>query len=120
MRPLNPSSSRIKLFCIVKHNFENKILFDVDFVAGIKVRDPMFNYTSYIAYETLPDALMETQTILMFKAQTVQDGLLMYNAQSDEGKGDFISLAIRNARVEFRYNSGSGERRVYLFLPHVS
>ena len=81
----------------------------VDFVAGIKVRDPMFNYTSYIAYDTLPDALMETQTILMFKAQSVQDGLLMYNAQSNDGRGDFISLAIRNARVEFRYNSGSGE-----------
>ncbi|KAK2193775.1 hypothetical protein NP493_5g02050 [Ridgeia piscesae] len=75
---------------------------------GIAVRDPMFNYTSYIAYETLPDALMETQVILMFKAQTVRDSLLLYNAQGDDGKGDFISIAVKNRRVEFRFNSGSG------------
>ncbi len=62
----------------------------------------MFNY------ETLSDALLETQVILMFKAQTVPDSLLMYNAQSDEGKSDFIFLAIKNRRVEFRFNSGSG------------
>ena len=68
----------------------------------------MFNYTSYIAYETLPDALMETQVILMFKAQTVRDSLLLYNAQGDDGKGDFISIAVKNRRVEFRFNSGSG------------
>ena len=77
-------------------------------VEGIAVRNPMFNYTSFIAYKTLHDALMQTQVILMFKALTVEDSLLLYDAQTDEGKGDFISLAIKNRRVEFRFNSGSG------------
>ena len=34
--------------------------------------------------------------------------LLLYNAQTDAGNSDFISLAVRNRRVELRFNSGSG------------
>ena len=30
------------------------------------------------------------------------DGILLYSAQSLEGRGDFISLAIKDGYVEFR------------------
>ncbi|XP_029165671.1 agrin-like isoform X4 [Nylanderia fulva] len=36
------------------------------------------------------------------------DGLLLYNGQLDNGKGDFISLNLVNGRLEFRFNLGSG------------
>jgi hypothetical protein len=45
---------------------------------------------------------------LKFNAADAQDGLLMYCAQSEDGQGDFTSLAIRNKRLEFRFDSGSG------------
>ena len=45
---------------------------------------------------------------LKFNAADAQDGLLMYCAQSEDGHGDFTSLAIRDKRLEFRFDTGSG------------
>lgn len=36
------------------------------------------------------------------------DGLLLYNGQSINGRGDFISLNLVNGKLEFRFNLGSG------------
>ncbi|XP_054266356.1 agrin-like [Macrosteles quadrilineatus] len=36
------------------------------------------------------------------------DGILFYNQQHADGTGDFVSLAIVNGFIEFRYNLGSG------------
>ncbi|XP_078043481.1 basement membrane-specific heparan sulfate proteoglycan core protein-like isoform X2 [Augochlora pura] len=36
------------------------------------------------------------------------DGILLYCAQSDEGNDDFVSLIVKDRRVEFRYDLGSG------------
>ncbi len=36
----------------------------------------------------------------------------MYCAQTESGSGDFTSLAIRNKRLEFRFNSGSGTANI--------
>jgi len=46
---------------------------------------------------------------LKFNAADAQDGLLMYCAQSEDGQGDFTSLAIRDKRLEFRFDTGSGK-----------
>lgn len=35
-------------------------------------------------------------------------GLLLYNGQLSTGYGDFLSLGLRNGRVEFRFDVGSG------------
>lgn len=35
-------------------------------------------------------------------------GLILYNGQLDDGTGDFISLGMRNRRVELRLDVGSG------------
>ncbi|KAG8224569.1 hypothetical protein J437_LFUL003088, partial [Ladona fulva] len=37
-----------------------------------------------------------------------KDGILLYNQQKADGTGDFVSLAIVNGYVEFRYNLGNG------------
>lgn len=42
------------------------------------------------------------------KPRQVKDGLLLYCAQTDDGQGDFTSLAIKDKRIEFRFDSGSG------------
>lgn len=35
-------------------------------------------------------------------------GLLLYNGQKTDGKGDFVSLALHNQHLEFRYDLGKG------------
>lgn len=42
------------------------------------------------------------------KFNNLRDGILLYSGEDDEGHGDFISLALKNKRVEFRFNLGSG------------
>ncbi|RWS15617.1 agrin-like protein [Dinothrombium tinctorium] len=37
-----------------------------------------------------------------------ENGIILYNGQSFSGKGDFVSLAMRDSYVEFRFNLGSG------------
>ncbi|XP_049855385.1 agrin-like [Schistocerca gregaria] len=54
------------------------------------------------------------------------DGLLLYNQQKEDGTGDFVSLAIVQGHVEFRYNLGNGAvaltsaERVTLGRVHVA
>nr|CAD7395884.1 unnamed protein product [Timema cristinae] len=36
------------------------------------------------------------------------DGMILYNQQKSDGTGDFVSLALVNGFVEFRYNLGNG------------
>lgn len=35
-------------------------------------------------------------------------GLLLYNGQKTDGRGDFVSLALRDWHLEFRYDLGKG------------
>ncbi|XP_071516712.1 basement membrane-specific heparan sulfate proteoglycan core protein-like isoform X3 [Panulirus ornatus] len=73
----------------------------------ITIYEPAFGDGAYMAYET-PRALKRFAVDLNFKPQTLDDGILMYCAQQDRGEGDFASLAIRNKRLEFRFDAGSG------------
>lgn len=36
------------------------------------------------------------------------NGLIFYNGQKSDGKGDFISLSLNNGILEFRYDLGKG------------
>ncbi len=35
-------------------------------------------------------------------------GMIFYNGQKTDGKGDFISLSLNNGILEFRYDLGKG------------
>lgn len=45
------------------------------------------------------------------------DAILVYNGQTPTGEGDFVALALRDARLEFRYNLGSGAVVLRSVLP---
>ena len=45
---------------------------------------------------------------MMFKPRRLTDSLLLYNAFSNDGNGDYIALSLKDQYVEFRYDSGSG------------
>ncbi|KAG0729592.1 Basement membrane-specific heparan sulfate proteoglycan core protein [Chionoecetes opilio] len=77
----------------------------------ISIYEPAFGDEAYIAFPT-PWARRRFAVDMNFKPESVDDGVLMYCAQMESGSGDFTSLAIRNKRLEFRFNSGSGTANI--------
>jgi hypothetical protein len=74
----------------------------------IIIIEPALSDDAYIAYPTPKDTLRKMNLEMKIKPRKLEDGLLMYSAQSYDGQGDFASLAIRNKTIEFRFDTGSG------------
>ena len=73
-----------------------------------KIIDPAFNTTSFISYPTIADGLLKVSLKMMFKAHSLDDGIILYNAQQQDGLGDFIAILIKDGYLEFRFDTGSG------------
>ncbi|XP_041377591.1 basement membrane-specific heparan sulfate proteoglycan core protein-like isoform X3 [Gigantopelta aegis] len=73
-----------------------------------KIIDPAFNKTSFISYPTIADGLLKVSLKLMFKPHSLDDGIILYNAQQQDGLGDFIAILIKDGYLEFRFDTGSG------------
>ncbi|KAF4521048.1 hypothetical protein B566_EDAN008120 [Ephemera danica] len=67
---------------------------------------PAFDGHSYVQLKRLK-AYNKLSIEIEFKTYA-NDGILLYNQQKSDGTGDFVSLAIVNGYVEFRYNLGNG------------
>ncbi|XP_065165794.1 agrin-like isoform X2 [Atheta coriaria] len=65
-----------------------------------------FNGESYIRLKPL-NAYHKLSIEMEFRTYS-SDGILLYAQQNSDGKGDFVSLAIKDGFVEFRYNLGDG------------
>nr|XP_057941190.1 agrin isoform X4 [Doryrhamphus excisus] len=65
---------------------------------------PSFGGQSYLAFQTMT-AYHTVRIAMEFRAADMT-GILLYNGQ--DGKKDFISLALVNGKVELRFNTGSG------------
>lgn len=57
---------------------------------------------------------------LEFKPHSLENGIVLYSAQSNDGIGDYVSLALRNGYLEFRYNTGSGKLKYETFISLAS
>lgn len=75
--------------------------------SDITIIEPAFRDDAFVAYPT-PKDMMKHKFLLTFKPRLLKDGLLMYCARSETGHSDFISLAVKDKRVEFRFDTGSG------------
>ena len=67
---------------------------------------PAFDGRSYIRMKPLK-AYHKLSIEIEFKTYS-HNGIILYNQQRFDGLGDFVSLAIVNGFVEFRYNLGNG------------
>lgn len=67
---------------------------------------PAFDGRSYVKLKPLK-AYHKLSIEVEFKTNA-EDGIILYNQQKTNGLGDFVSLAIINGFVEFRYNLGNG------------
>ena len=77
-------------------------------MTGELISVPQFNSTAYIAYPTIHDAILSVHLRITFKLLSTDDGLLLYNAFDPLGSGDFIALSIKDERVVFQFDTGSG------------
>ncbi|XP_057651724.1 basement membrane-specific heparan sulfate proteoglycan core protein-like isoform X29 [Diorhabda carinulata] len=73
----------------------------------ITVIEPAFQNDAYIAYPT-PKPARKLKLTLKIKPNTLEDGILLYCSESEEGYGNFISLAIKDRHLEFRFDAGNG------------
>ncbi|CAH4031199.1 unnamed protein product [Pieris brassicae] len=70
------------------------------------IETPSFDGSSYIRLKPLK-AYHKLNIDIEFKAFS-ENGVILYNQQKYDGTGDFVSLALVNGYLEFRYNLGNG------------
>ncbi|KAG5900605.1 hypothetical protein JTB14_017460 [Gonioctena quinquepunctata] len=73
----------------------------------ITINEPAFHNDAYIAYTT-PRPARRMKITLKIKPNSLEDGVLLYCSETEEGHGDFMSLAVRDKHLEFRFDSGTG------------
>jgi Laminin G domain len=75
----------------------------------IRINVPSFSGKSFAAYATPQNALTKLNMDLVFKAQSNNDGIILYVGANDNGLEDFFSLAIKDRSLELRFDVGSGK-----------
>ncbi|XP_045141190.1 pikachurin [Echinops telfairi] len=73
----------------------------------IAIQYPQFFGHSYVTFEPLKNSYQAFQVTLEFRAEA-EDGLLLYCGENEQGRGDFMSLAIIRRTLQFRFNCGTG------------
>lgn len=74
----------------------------------IKIYEPAFHNDAFIAHQA-PKQPRKLQITLKIKPISVKDGILFYSSETEDGFGDFISLAIRNKHLELRISVANGK-----------
>ena len=72
----------------------------------VTIAIPQFSGRSYIAYPSLTNTFATTNLLVEVRPNA-SNGLILLNRQLVGGY-DYISIALRNGRAEFRFNLGSG------------
>ena len=71
--------------------------------------EPSFDGDAYISYEGLMTHQRALQIAMMFKPTSTDNGLILFNGYGPRGQGDYIAIFIKDKRLVFQYDSGSGE-----------
>ncbi|XP_077998686.1 agrin-like isoform X2 [Glandiceps talaboti] len=76
---------------------------------------PSFSGSSYIAFLKMK-GFFSVDIELEFRALS-HNGLILFNGQREDGKGDFLSIAVKESFVEMRYDLGSGAAMIKSTVP---
>jgi len=68
----------------------------------------MFNGTSFLQFIGLQRTVLSFTEFEIIVKPTSKDGLIFYNGFSKNKTGDFISLALKDGYVEYRFDLGTG------------
>ncbi|XP_076472604.1 agrin-like [Babylonia areolata] len=74
-------------------------------VAEFKV--PSFTGHSFLKVPRITKASQDLSMEVVFQTLN-KDGIVLFNAQNKDGSGDFVSLAVRDGFIEFRFDLGDG------------
>ncbi|XP_044018032.1 agrin-like isoform X3 [Aphidius gifuensis] len=96
-----PSSTFV---CICRPNYTG-LLCDEE-INKREYQVPSFDGKSYVRMNRLK-AYHKFSIEIEFKTYA-ENGIILYDQQKNDGSGDFVSLAIVNGYVQFRYNLGNG------------
>jgi len=77
-------------------------------VPDIDVVVPFFGGHSFLQFTGLRRTVLTFAEIDVVFRPTDHDGLILYNGYSTDRSGDFLSLAMRDGYVEYRFNLGTG------------
>jgi coxsackievirus/adenovirus receptor len=72
---------------------------------------PEFSGNSYLELPRL-EGVGRAFSLEMWFLSREPDGVLLYNGQLTNGKGDFISIHLINGHVQFRFDLGSGAANI--------
>ncbi|KAJ8737484.1 hypothetical protein PYW08_000079 [Mythimna loreyi] len=75
---------------------------------------PAFTGSAFLAIKAPAPSRTLRMSMRIKAASPVTDGIIMYCAESSRGYGGFTSLAVHDARLEFRYDLGGGSQPVVL------
>jgi Laminin G domain len=79
-----------------------------DWLTGVDLFLPLFSDRSYLKYNGIGrDSLSFTDIEIVLKTSN-SDGLVLYNGYTGEPTTDFISIAVIQGFVQFRFNLGTG------------
>ncbi|KAI5088518.1 pikachurin isoform X1, partial [Silurus meridionalis] len=78
---------------------------------GLLIRYPRFYGFSYMTFEPLKNSYQIFHITLELKADS-EDGLLLYCGENEDGRGDFMSLALIQRRLHYRFNCGTGAGQI--------
>ncbi|XP_041975156.1 agrin-like isoform X2 [Aricia agestis] len=92
--------------CTEQHTGANCETIIKDVVPFPYIETPSFDGSSYVRLKPLK-AYHKLNIDIEFKAFS-ENGVILYNQQKSDGTGDFVSLALVNGYLEFRYNLGNG------------
>ena len=77
-------------------------------ILGIDIHVPYFNEMAYLQFIGLRRTVLSFAEIeIVFKAEAA-NGLILYNGYTTDRSGDFISVALKDQYLEFRFDLGTG------------
>ncbi|KAK6179410.1 hypothetical protein SNE40_011777 [Patella caerulea] len=82
-----------------------------------EIHIPRFSGHAYLQYEGLGRSVLTYTEIEVVFKPTTEEGLIFYNGYTKDRKGDFISLALRDSYIEFRFDLGTGPAKLRSLRP---
>jgi len=58
---------------------------------------------------------MELTAKMTFKAHSLDDAVLLYDASGSDGNSDYIAVVIRDGYIVFQFDTGSGKNMFEIF-----
>jgi Laminin G domain len=80
----------------------------------------MFDGASFLQFIGLQRTVLSFTEFEVILKPTSRDGLIFYNGYSKDRTGDFLSLALKNGYVEYRFDLGTGPAYLRFLLIFIN